>query len=98
MLHYDSDQLELDLFPGVPWHGHAPRDLTRSGSGFIFKPQGVVGDVFADAMQLEIWPVTTTGTERNRVAPVWGGSPSLLPLLEGRTPHGTKARRIREED
>ncbi len=74
-----AGQLRLALFLDEPWDGRSPRALTRGYVGLIFKAQAdksVSGLV--DPRQIEIWP-----TKKNGPPHVWGGSPSLLPLVGG---------------
>ncbi len=52
----DGDQLELDLFPEIPWGGRRPRDLTRGGCILIFKARAAGHEVYRDPLQMEIWP------------------------------------------
>ncbi len=71
-------RLELGLYPGVPWDGRSPRVLTRARLGVILNPRG--GEkherFFVDPCQLEMFREAITPP-----TPIWGGSPSLLPLL-----------------
>ncbi len=92
---HDSEQLELDLFPGEPWHGRSPRGLTRARLGLIFKPQGVRPRGFSrDHMQLEIWPVTSKAARRKMPQEAPGASTLLpLPLKGSRVPRDPFAER-----
>ena len=54
---HGGEQLELDLFPGVPWDGRSPRGLTRGRSGIIFEPGGGGRELNSiDPRQYEMWP------------------------------------------
>jgi len=75
----NSTQLELDLFPGEPWNGRNPRELTRAHLGVIFKPRGAEDDRhFCDPLQRDLFHELVENVPPH----VWGGTPSLLPLLE----------------
>ncbi len=52
----DCDQLELDLFAGVPWRGRSPRALTRAFYSLSLQPELLGHEVFFDPEQLELWP------------------------------------------
>jgi len=56
----EREQLELVLFPGVPWDGKSPRGLTRVGLGLIFNARALEKHErsFVDPKQLELWPAT----------------------------------------
>jgi len=73
----DAIQLELELFPSLPWMGYSPRALTRGHLALILKPQGVksVSDFVRDLSQLEFWPARKKA--RKFRAP---SAPTLLPL------------------
>jgi len=73
----DGDQLELDLFRGVPWNGHSPRGLTRGHLAVILKAraEGSVS-VFVDREQLLLWPELEVKARRH-ASP---SAPLLLPL------------------
>ena len=79
-LHRDSEQLELALFPGVPWNGRSPRVLTRAQLGVIFTARAESHAVEMHPEQLMLFPVGGTG-KREKVPWVYQGAPSLLPLL-----------------
>ncbi len=67
------DQLELDLFKGVPWGGRSPRALTRVALSIIFKPEGVREDsIFFDMRQIDLFK--KSGPRR------FAGASPLLPL------------------
>jgi len=71
-----SEQLELGLFPRVPWEGRSPRALTRAGSGFILKTKVVVGDVFFDRDQL--WLPGMEPPAQREGPRLYTGAPLLL--------------------
>ncbi len=74
-----SEQLQLKLFPGVPWDGRSPRALTRAGSGFILKPEAHRHEVFfADPDQYDLF--CKTGHKDGGAPPIYGGAPLLLPF------------------
>ncbi len=76
---HDGDQLELQLFEGVPWAGRSPRALTRAGSGFILKPEAAEAVTFLlDPDQLEFFPRDCRSRERG---PSYAGAPLLLESL-----------------
>ncbi len=82
-------QLELELRDGrirIPWNGTSPRALTRVHLGLIFQARAAksVSD-FVNPDQLDLF-------ENSNGEPphLWGGSPSLLPLLEDN--HGKTIR------
>ena len=83
---HDSVQLELDLFPGVPWNGRCPRVLTRGVLGLFLRPEPPRHEVFFDPEQLEFWPVNRPHRKRGRraVPP----APSLLQSLPRRSQSG----------
>jgi len=70
-------QLELELFPHLPWMGYSPRALTRGHLALILKAQAVksVSDLVRDPSQLEFWP--SRKKARKIRAP---SAPTLLPL------------------
>jgi len=71
------EQLELNLFPGVPWNGRSPRVLTRGHLGLILKAKlGGESRFFADANQLELFE---RGARKAR-SPLSEGASPLLPL------------------
>jgi len=87
----DSDQYELDLFPGVPWDGRSPRSMTRALTGGLFlRPEPPRHEVYVDAAQLEMWPAKLA-TPRKRPQQAAGAS-SLLPL-KGRRGSTRRPRR-----
>ncbi len=69
----NSEQLELDLFPGEPWDGKSPRALTRGRLLFILKPGGAksMRDE-VDPLQYDMWPTAT-----NAPRFVYRGAPLL---------------------
>ena len=79
----DSDQFELDLFPGVPWGGRSPRGLTRVGSGLFLRPEPPSHAVYVDAAQLELWPSPVRPPRGKRPRQAAGAS-LLLPSKKGR--------------
>jgi len=94
----DGDQFELDLYPGVPWAGRSPRGLTRVGLGFIFNAERPSHEVMneRDPRQLDFFR-KMGHTDANLPAHVWGGSPSLLPLVRpGSHPSGKVAPALRD--
>ncbi len=84
-LEEDAMQLELDLFPGVPWGGRSPRGLTRVKYSLFLRQKPPGHEVYVDPSQLEMWPVSVQATKRKK-APIGSadGAPSLLPLKKGR--------------
>ncbi len=75
----DGDQLELDLFPGVPWQGHAPRALTRVKSGLFLRQEPPSHGVYLDPAQLDFWRGRSKATMKKR-PPREEGASLLLPL------------------
>ena len=76
-----GDQLEMDLFPGVPWAGRSPRALTRHRMAFIFKAEAAESHEvpFLDPEQYDLFR-SRAATQRE--GPGWlTGAPSLFPLL-----------------
>ncbi len=76
---------QFELFPRsvmrsleVPWGGRSPRGLTRGALGVILKTQGEKSVIdFVNPEQGDLW------VPKKTVLPhLWGGTPSLLPLLE----------------
>ncbi len=54
----DSVQWELQLFPGVPWGGISPRELTRARMSLFLRREPPPHEVpVADPRQLELFPV-----------------------------------------
>ncbi len=53
----DSDQLEFDLWRGVPWGGRPPRYLTRGFSALFLRQEPPCHEVELDPLQLEMWPI-----------------------------------------
>ncbi len=77
----DSEQLNLDLFPGEPWNGRSPRALTRVGSGLFLRPEPPKATrCMVDPGQLEMWPSQGPHRKRSVGRVVSAGAPSLLPL------------------
>ena len=74
-----GEQLELDLFVGVPWGGHSPRGLTRAKNTLFFRPEPDRHEVQPDSAQLELWgvPVKPPRGKRPRQA---AGASLLLPV------------------
>ncbi len=79
----DGDQLLLPLkglvsVDSLPWGGRSPRVLTRGHEVIILKAQAEksMSAVF-EFGQCALWP-----TAKEPPPHIWGGSPSLLPLLE----------------
>ena len=72
-------QLELDLFPGVPWGGRSPRALTSGRLALIFEARAAEErPLFCDRDQLGFWPA---GQKRQRRPSVVSrGAPTLIPL------------------
>ena len=90
----DGDQLELDLFPGVPWNGRSPRALTRCRNGLYLRPEPPGHEVFFDPEQLELWQADRPHRKRGprrRAA----GAPLLVDLK--RTRRGRRASFYRED-
>ncbi len=78
MVLHDSDQLELDLFPGEPWQGRSPRALTRVGVGFIFKPEGVEAREFFDTADQLLFSLLEAPRPNGEKPPQYEGAPLLL--------------------
>ena len=75
----NSEQLELDLFPGEPWNGRSPRGLTKVQIGLFLGPEPPGHEVYLDPEQLSLFDTSQGGhTEKRRRPAV--GAPSLLPL------------------
>ncbi len=77
------EQLELDLFPGVPWAGRSPRGLTRVGKELYLRQEPLGHEVEVDPTQLLLWadsggPFGGKGPDAER------GAPTLLPLARTR--------------
>jgi len=90
-----GDQLELDLFAGIPWGGHSPRGLTRAGKALFLRPEPQGHGVEVDPMQLLMWPVASR--PRRKSGPQQAaGAPSLLPLPRRRR-GGSRKTFIRED-
>ena len=75
----DGDQLELNLFPQLPWGGRSPRALTRIHKVLSLKPEAQGREVEMDPRQLDLfrlaeWPVQRKTRRR------YGGAPTLLRL------------------
>ena len=80
----NSESLELALGDErvrIPWDGQSPRALTRVANSIFLrrKPQKDAWDVLCE-IQYDLWPAAKTAAP-----PVWGGSPSLLPLPDRRS-------------
>jgi len=73
----NSDQLNLDLWPGVPWGGQSPWSLTRSHSSLFLRQKPPSHEVFFDPEQLELWPLTLA-TKKERAPLVLRGASLLL--------------------
>jgi len=74
-----SGQLELDLFPGVPWAGKSPRALTRAQIHLSLRREPPGHAVCVDPMQLSLWhqpgrPLGKTAVARSAAAPSLVGS------------------------
>ncbi len=63
-----GEQFELDLFPGVPWNGRAPRGLTRGRSALFLRQEPPGHGVSLDSAQLSLWlePGRLLGKEGSR--------------------------------
>ncbi len=79
----DGDQLELDLFPGEPWNGQAPRALTKSRTALFLRPEPHRHEVFFDADQLELWPVHVPHRKKSPRRSTAGASLLLEPFFRG---------------
>ncbi len=88
----DGDQLELDLFPGVPWNGHSPRGLTKGRMVLYSKRERQGHEVDVDPMQLSLWAVSVRPPRDKRPRQA-AGAPLLLPLKKGRRYGGCFAKR-----
>ncbi len=72
-----SDQLELDLFPGEPWGGRAPRGLTRVRLGLIFKAEAAPPrGAFKHVDQLELFERDRPHREKSPF--IYEGAPLLF--------------------
>ena len=79
-----GDQLELDLFTGVPWSGRSPRALTKARSGLFLRREPGGHEVDPDPLQLSFWPVARKATRQKRRRQA-AGAPPLLPLRGSKT-------------
>jgi len=70
-------QLELQLFPGVPWDGKAPRALTVARKALLLRQKPPSHEVFVDPEQLELWPIEGPHGKKASPAPA-GGAPLLM--------------------
>ena len=69
----DLWQTELDA---QPWGGRSPRALTSVAKSFIFQARAPKDErFFVDPEQLVL-----IDEPQPMASPIWGGSPSLLPL------------------
>ena len=84
---HTGDQLELDLFQGVPWDGRSPRGLTKVSGRLFLRRKPPRHEVRLDAVQLEIWPNQFSHTEKRGPQPK-AGAPSLLEHLLKGVPNG----------
>jgi len=91
----DSDQYELDLFPGVPWSGRSPRGLTRAGKGLFLRPEPPSHEVDVDPLQLELWSEAVRPRKSKEPPIQRTGASLLLPLKEPkRFPFGIASRTL----
>ncbi len=79
----DQRQLELDLFPEVPWNGHSPRALTRRHIPLFLRQKPPSHEVFFDPEQLELWP-ESLATQREGPPRISEGAPLLVDLKRSR--------------
>ncbi len=79
MIFRDSDQFELDLFPGAPWGGRSPRGLTWARKALFLRRKPPGHEVDVDPAQLLLWPVAEKATVRKRRR-AESFAPPLLPL------------------
>jgi len=77
----DGDQLNLQLFPELPWDGHSPGALTRARKVLYSrqKPPGATR-LCHDPEQLELWPIDQA-TLREGPGRFSAGAPLLLEHL-----------------
>ena len=80
----DGDQYILDLFPEEPWHGLAPRGLTKAFKALFLRPEPPGHEVEADPMQLDFFHRQSRATKRNGAPGRQPGAPLLLPILPGK--------------
>ena len=76
-----NEQLELaldDVRLSIPWDGISPRALTKGAKVLFSKRERQRTTDFVDVDQVDIWL-----TDTKKGPPLWGGSPSLLPLPRG---------------
>ena len=86
-----SDQLNLELFPGVPWDGHSPRALTRVAQILILRRAPPLHEVFFNADQLEFWPLERPHRKKS-LARISGGASLLLETHLTRREDGSRKR------
>ncbi len=79
----NSGQLELDLFPGVPWNGRSPRGLTKVKIGLYLRREPGGHEVYLDPAQLDFFRGRSKATMNKRPRQTAGAS-LLLPLKAGR--------------
>jgi len=91
----DSEQLELDLFPGVPWAGVSPRLLTKCRTSLFLRQEPPRHERFFDPEQLELWPAAQAPNEKGPRRLVSAGAPLLVAVK--RTRRGRSLRFYEEE-
>ena len=76
----EGEQLQLELYPGVPWAGRSPRALTVARKALFLRPEPPSHEVFFDLEQLEFWQIEPAAKREGPRRYV--GAPLLLPLPE----------------
>ena len=79
----NSEQLELELFRGLPWDGRSPRVLTKGFIPLFLRQKPSPHEVFFNADQLELWPIDRPHREKTPPSP-YGGAPLLVDLPKRR--------------
>ncbi len=93
----DGDQLELDLFRGIPWAGVSPRVLTRRFIPLFLRQKPPCHEVFFDPEQLELFP-RDQATQRKGPPRNAGGAPLLVDLKRTRRGRVMKDLTWRDEN
>ncbi len=91
----NSEQLELDLFPGIPWNGRSPRGLTRPHYSVFLRPEPPRHEVkMHDPAQIVLSLAEAATLKKKPLQRLAAGAPLLIGVKKTRRGRVLELRRF----